>query len=75
MALTGDYFHFAELAAHVRLSIKLQVAFDRIVDVFHRFRNGCALGMAAREFLTANGDALVVFKQRHMKYLRHCVKI
>ncbi len=70
-ALTGDHFHFADLAAHLWLLIKLQVAFNRIVYVFHGFRNGCALRMAAREFLTAYGHAFVVLQQRDMEFLRH----
>ena len=52
--LSGCHFHFANSAAQIRLPVKLQVTFNRIVDVFHRLRYGGALGMASRQLWTTD---------------------
>jgi len=55
----------------VRLTIKLDVALNRVLDVFEGFVHICSLRMTTRQLRTTDRDTFVVGQQGNMKFSLH----
>jgi hypothetical protein len=64
-------FHLANFTARLRLTIQIDVAANRVLDVFERLFDVSALRMTTGQFRATNRHTFLVFEQGHMKFSLH----